>query len=454
MLQRTEGPDRPPRIVASTAPVIGVGTPFHARFNIRGPTHLLFQSASGGDVGFSSTGVDIRHGRNASAILPPGYFMLNLEPTEGKTGSIEAIVGTPGTQPPPLATPLPADPVIPLGLQVLAPGQQLRLDAGDAADSTTGLVVRAAPVALAEGPLLATIAAGNTLSVPVLIAPGGRLSVTELGVGPIEAGQTENTQPGRATVVIPVSDHARTVALAWRANPSTPAAIPNPPPPSQVASVTAGTATTLDLARGEERGFELTVPEGGLFRVETTGRLHTSGRLATPFIPQLATADGNGVGQNMLIQSALRAGRYRVDVRAVDSAGHLGLLARPAPLLAGGTLVPGGSVRASLPGGSGVSFPVSITGPVDGRYHFDVAVARHAVGRTAGRCGGLADGHARAAGRSGNGAPPGPIPPGGGARRGGPAGRGAADRGHQARRDHRARAASAAVRAAADRYLA
>ena len=372
LLQRTEGPDKPPRIVASTAPVIGVGTPFHARFNIRGPTHLLFQSASGGDVGFSSTGVDIRHGRNASAILPLGYFMLNLEPTEGKTGSIEAIVGTPGTQSPPLATPLPVDPVIPLGLQVLAPGQQLRLDAGDAADSTTGLVVRAAPVALAEGPLLATIAAGNTLSVPVLVAPGGRLSVTELGVGPIEAGQTENTQPGRATVVIPVSDHARTVALAWRANPSTPAAIPNPPPPSQVASVTAGTATTLDLARGEERGFELTVPEGGLFRVETTGRLHTSGRLATPFIPQLATADGNGVGQNMLIQSALRAGRYRVDVRAVDSAGHLGLLARPAPLLAGGTLVPGGSVRASLPGGSGVSFPVSITGPVDGRYHFDV----------------------------------------------------------------------------------
>jgi uncharacterized protein len=372
LLQRTEGPDKPPRIVASTAPLIGPGAAWHARFNLRGPTHLLFQSPSGGDVGFSSTGVDIRHGSSERATMPSGYILLSLEPIGGKTGSLEVIVGAPGSKPPPMATPLPADPVIPLGLQTLAPGQQLRLDAGDAADSTTGLVVRASPVALAAGPLLATIAAGNSLSIPVLVAPGGQLSVTELGVGPIDAGQTDNTQPGRTTVVIPVSDHPRTVALAWRPNPATPAAIPAPPPPGQVVSVTAGTPSYLDLARGEERGFALTVPEGGLFRVETTGRLHTSGRMATPFVPQLATADGNGVGQNMLIQSDLRAGRYRVDVRAVESAGHLGLLARPAPLLAGGTLVPGGSVRTSLPGGSGVSFPVSVTGPADGRYHFDV----------------------------------------------------------------------------------
>ena len=370
LLQRTEGPDKPPRIVASTAPVIGAGPPWHARFNLRGPSTLLFQTPSGGDVAFSSTGVDVRHGTNSRATLPPGYIVLSLEPKPGAIGSIEASVGSPGAKPPPLAAPLPADPVIPLGLQTVAPGQQLWLDSGEGPDTTTGLVVRAAPVALAEGPLLATIAAGNTLSVPVLLAPGGTLSVTELGVGPIDAGQTDNAQPGRTTVVTPVSDHPRTVALAWHRTPAAPAAIPDPAPPGQVASVTAGTPSTLDLARGEERGFALTVPQGGLFRVETTGRLHTAGRLATPFIPQLATADGNGVGQNMLIQSALRAGRYRVDVRAVDSAGHLGLLARPAPLLAGGTLVPGGSVRASLPGGSGASFPVSIT--AEGRYHFDV----------------------------------------------------------------------------------
>ena len=47
-----------------------------------------------------------------------------------------------------------------------------------------------------RGPLLATVAAGSSLAVPVAIAPGGTLSVTELGVGPIAAGQTDNSQPG------------------------------------------------------------------------------------------------------------------------------------------------------------------------------------------------------------------------------------------------------------------
>ena len=372
LLRRTEGQDKPPRIVASTVPTISAGAPWHARFNLRGPTDLLFQSPSGGEMAFSSTGVDIRHGRTERASMPPGYVLLTLEPKPGAIGSLDAIVGTPGTTPPPVATPLPPDPVIPLGVQTLTTGQALVLDSGNATGATVGLLVRAAPVALVEGPVVATIPAGGTLAVPVLVAPGGVLSVTELGVGPVAAGQTDNTQPGRLTVVIPVADHARTVALAWRRTPSAFPAIPAPTPPGQVAAVTAGTPSFLDLARGEERGFALTVPEGGLFRVETLGRLHTTGRLATPFIPQLASADGNGAGQNFLMQSTLRAGRYRVDVRAVDSAGHLGLLASPAPLLAGSTLVPGGSVRASLPGGSGVTFPVDIAGPPDGKYHFDV----------------------------------------------------------------------------------
>ncbi len=372
LLRRTEGQDKPPRIVAGTVPTIGGGAPWHARFNLRGPTDLLFQSPSGGDFAFSSTGVDIRHGRNERGSLPPGYVLLSLEPKPGAIGSLEAIVGTPGTTPPPLAAPLPPDPVLPLGVQTLTTGQSLVLDSGVAPGTTAGLLVRAAPVALVEGPVVATIPAGGSVSVPVVLAPGGTLSVTELGVGPVAAGQTDNTQPGRTTVVIPVADHARTVALAWHRTATTPPAIPAPTPVGQVAAVTAGTPSFLDLTRGEERGFALTVPEGGLFRVETLGRLHTTGRLATPFIPQLATADGNGAGQNFLIQSALRAGRYRVDVRAVDSAGHLGLLASPAPLVPGSALVPGGSVRASLPGGSGAAFPVEIAGPPDGKYHLDV----------------------------------------------------------------------------------
>ena len=372
LLERQESDGSPPRIVGGNAPVITPGNAYHARFNVRGRTELLFQTPGGGDVAFSTTGVDIRGGRSARTALPPGYFMLALEPKPGAVGSLDAIVGTPGATPPPLATPLPPDPVLPLGLQTLSPGQSLILDPGSASNATIGLVVRAAPVRLVEGPLIQTVAAGSSLAVPVEIAPGGTLSVTELGAGPIAAGQGDNTQPGRTTVVIPVSDRPRTIALAWHRTQRAPPPIPAPLPPGQLAAVTANTPRFLDLARGEERGFELSVPDGGLFRVETLGRLHTTGRMATAFIPSLAQADGNGPGQNFLIQSPLRAGHYRVDVKAVDSAGHLGLLASPAPLLDGATLVPGGSVRASLPGGSGVAFPIDVAGPPGGRYHLDV----------------------------------------------------------------------------------
>ena len=375
LLRRSEQADQPLRIIASTAPRVGPGALWHARFNLRGPTDLLLQLPSGGDIGFSSTGVPVMHRRGQMDNKPPDFYDLTVEPRDGAVGAIDLVVGPPGAiagQAPPLARPLPPDPVIPFGVQTVAPGQFLQLDTGSAPDATVGLSIRPVPVPLVQGPLLATIEAGNTLSVPVALAPGGSLVVTELGVGPIPFGQQDAGQVGRTNVVIPVSDHPRTVALSWRRDERALPPIPAPPPEGQVAAVEAGTPVFLNLRDGEERGFALTVPQGGLFRVETLGRLHTAARLATPFIPKLAEADGNGVGQNMLIQSALRAGRYRVDVRAMGSSGHLGLVASTTPMLAGGTLLPGGSVRATLSPGSGVAFPVQVAGGPDDRYHFDV----------------------------------------------------------------------------------
>lgn len=194
------------------------------------------------------------------------------------------------------------------------------------------------------------------------IAAGGKLAVSEVGVGDVAFSQTDSPGPGQTTVAIPASDHPRTVVLAWRAALAALPPISAPPPADRTVSVQAGTPTFFDLARGEERGFTLTVPQGGLYRIETLGRLHTSGRLSTPFIASLGEAEANGIGQNMLIQSVLRAGRYRVDVQAKDSTGHLGLLATPAPLLTGAILRPGGSVRASLPAGTGVGFSIEIGG--------------------------------------------------------------------------------------------
>ncbi len=56
MLQRSDQRDQPLRVVASTAPRIGPGAAWHGRFNLRGPTDLLFQLPSGGDVGVQQHG--------------------------------------------------------------------------------------------------------------------------------------------------------------------------------------------------------------------------------------------------------------------------------------------------------------------------------------------------------------------------------------------------------------
>ena len=277
LLQRSETPGQPLRIIASTAPRIGPGAVWHGRFNLRGPTDLLFELPSGGDVGFSSAGVPVMHRRGRLANLPADFYELTVEPQTGALGAIDLVVGPPGGAPPPLVTPLPTDPVIPLGLQTLEAGQYLQLDTGDAPGATMGLNARRVPVALVEGALTATVTAGNTVSVPVAVAPGGSLMVTELGVGPIPYGQQDAGGPGRTTVVIPVADRSRTIVLAWRSTETALPAIPPPPPASQVAAVQAGTPAFLDLSRGEERGFALMVPQGGLFRVETLGRLHHGG---------------------------------------------------------------------------------------------------------------------------------------------------------------------------------
>ena len=149
-----------------------------------------------------------------------------------------------------------------------------------------------------------------------------------------------------------------------------PSASPEPAPAATLTALRDGQPEFLDLDRGRQASFALTVGQGGLYRVQTTGRLKTAGRIGTSFIPVLGEAAANGVGQNMLLQRYLRAGRYRLDVTAQDSAGHLGVSATETPLAEGADLLPAGSVRATLTPGHGVAFPIRIAAA--GRYHLDL----------------------------------------------------------------------------------
>ncbi len=370
LLERSEQPDRPPRIVASTLPRVGPLSGWHARFNLRGPATLLFQAAAG-PVAIRTGGVDVEATRGRGAVeLPADVYALSLSPRAGGQGSLDLVVAPPNAPPAPPTPALPADPVIPLGVQTIRPGQALSLSGVEGPGVALGLSARRVPVALAEGPLSASLAVGDTLTVPVQVAPGGTLSVSEVGAGPVAFAQRDTGPDGRTTVVVPIADHPRTVVLAWHRTATRPADIPAPPPPEDAAVLRAGTPVFFDLGHDARHGVTLEVAQGGLFRVETLGRMRTSGRLSTAFLPALGEGDANGIGSNMLIQAALRAGRYRVEVTAHDSSGHLGLLASPAPLLRGATLVPGGSVRATLPAGSGSAFPVEVASP--GRFRLQV----------------------------------------------------------------------------------
>ena len=303
-----------------------------------------------------TTGVPVR-GSRLETELPEGVYGWTVVPQAGALGALEFVLGPPGANPA-LATPLPLDPVLPLGLQTIAAGESLRLRSGAAPGLSVGLLARPIPVALAEGPLMLTLGSGAGITVPVRLAAGGTLSLNEMGVGPVPYSRTQKADG--VDVIVPPADHARTVVLAWRHDPTVPAAIPPPAAMDTTPAVQANTPVFFDLARDEQRSFGLEVPEGGLFRIETLGRLHTSGRLSTAFIPKLAASEANGVGENMLMQQVVRAGRYQVQVSASASAGRAGLLATPAPLLQMAELRPGGSVRATLPAGTGASVPVSV----------------------------------------------------------------------------------------------
>lgn len=369
LLQRFDAQE-PARIVASNLLRLTPGTPWRRRFNLRGPTALLFENAVGGPVAVRTDGVTLDPGAASASQydVPADYYVLRLAPRA--PGVIDVTVGAPRAAPP-LGPPLPADPSIPLGVQVVGSGQRLQLLAQAAPGLFTGLSARPVPVALAGGPLTITQeAGGQAITAPVELAPGGTLAAREIGGGAVAVLDEPGAQPGARRVTVPASDRARTVVLSWHRAASAPVAVPAPPAPGTGAALRPGTPVPLNLARGQQRGFALEVAEGGLYRVETLGRLRTRGRIVTPFIAELDQAEANGVGQNVLLQRFLRAGRYRVDVGAVDSAGHLTVSASPAPLLAGADLLPGGSVRATMPAGTGAAFLLRISEA--GRYRLDL----------------------------------------------------------------------------------
>ncbi|HET6235585.1 MAG TPA: hypothetical protein VFE41_11575 [Acetobacteraceae bacterium] len=380
------GTATPEVLAAPGVPAIGPGKAWRVRFNLRGNTALLFHATSVVTVAVHAEGPAVTprvttlqgavlnamgDGRTATTwALSPGWYTLALATKPGVAGILDLTLGPPGLVPPAPEQPGPEAPVLSLG--------EHQIDAQSGAQSRFALLVnrvpgvppdlltRAVPVELADGPLVQTLPAGATLDVPVHARSPGVLQVRDIGGGaPLE---TRAVNSGTTTsVALAASDHAHTVAVALLPPPPAP---PDPTPAPSLTSLRDGEPAFLDLVRDAQASFALTVGQGGLYRVETLGRLKTAGHIATAFIPVLGQATANGIGSNMLLQRYLRAGRYRLDVTARDSAGRLGVSATATALSDGAGLLPGGSTRATLSPGRGVAFPIRIT--TAARYHLDL----------------------------------------------------------------------------------
>jgi uncharacterized protein len=361
-------------------PSVGPGQAWRTRFNLRGPSALLFHATGAVTAAVRADGPALTArittpegavlnatGNGTAATtwaLSSGWYTLVLTPKPNAIGILDLTLGPPGLIPPAPAPLGPEGPVLSLGEQAVDAQHRLALLVNRGPDSAATLVMRRAPVELADGPVVETLPAGNPFVLAVHASHAGVLAVGDITASHVV--QSRSIAAGEATTVtLPPAEQARTVAVALL--PEASSGTPEPPPAATLTALRDGQPEFLDLERGKQASFALTVGQGGLYRVQTTGRLKTAGRIGTGFIPVLGEAAANGVGQNMLLQRYLRAGSYRLDVTAQDSAGHLGVSASETPLAEGAELLPEGTTRATLAPGHGVAFPIRIAAA--GRYH-------------------------------------------------------------------------------------
>jgi uncharacterized protein YecT (DUF1311 family) len=375
VLARLGVPGSPTTVLAANAPKIGATQGWRRKFNLRGPSNVLFEVLGPTPVAVRTEGVGTKVavepllGQQAPRAdgrapnrweLEPGWYNLKIEGVNGAVGVVDLTLGPSG-----LAVeapkPVPGRAVIPLGLHGLVKDASYLLLLNAAPALVAAPVVRSLPAALANGPLTVFQNPGQVLDISLRLPKTGNWSAVEPNGAPVSPTVLAEIpdETGRSVAVrIPAVDRARAVTLAWREAPSGEGVRLEMNQSFPV--VRAGKPAFFDLPRDGARSFALEVPEGGLYRVETLGRLRTKASINTAFLPQIEEAQANGGGENALLQTYLRAGRYRVAVSALDSTGRAGLSATPAPLPEGDRLIPDGTARATLEGGRGVVFPIDI----------------------------------------------------------------------------------------------
>lgn len=244
----------------------------------------------------------------------------------------------------------------------------------------SGIVLRPLPIDLRDG-LPVTQRASERLVIPVSVPEPGTLKAIAEDGHPLELaldngkrGTAIEVGAGRYSVTVKernaVQDYAlllEPLRLASRT--------PLPPmPDAKLAGLpkfplmTPGTPSYLELQRNSTSDFKVHVAAPGLYQFETSGLLHTSGKVRTRTNPALFSQSENGVGRNFLIQNYLREGEYQLTVATQgETTGDLGVQVTRTEVVDGGELRTGEVARALLPSAQALAYRFRIA--ARGTYH-------------------------------------------------------------------------------------
>ncbi|KAF2990270.1 hypothetical protein OGR47_13745 [Methylocystis sp. MJC1] len=366
------------RVLASDTPRVGAGKAWRGKFNLLGPVSLLFEATRDGQVAIDAKGVRL-HASVEPALgnLAPhaaakdsnvydvvaGFYLLTLEPLNGAGGLVDVTLGPPGlTAPQPAA--LPSRASLSFGEQLLESNGSYLILTNVAPQLLTGPRVVALPADLAKAPLALHQAVGQEITLP-LRAPNDGNIVARDATGadvPLTFPQ-EKTEKDYRILTTTIAPAAKERALAVIYLPETLVSMPETPDGAESAKTRAasGRPAFFDLKRDETKNVPFDVAPGGLYRLETLGRMKTALRIGAIMSPKLAEGEANGPGNNALVTAYLRAGAYRAVVTAKDSAGHLGLSVAHASLTPTAKITDTGEARATLAPAKGAIVPIEIT---------------------------------------------------------------------------------------------
>lgn len=244
----------------------------------------------------------------------------------------------------------------------------------------SGMVLRQLPIDLSMA-LQVTQKAGETLTIPVRVPEKGTLRALaedgrslNVALDNGKKGSAIEVDLGQIRVTVKATDAVQVYTL--RLEPTRLAnTTPLPPmPDATLASlpkfpvITSGAPRYLDMDRNSSSDFKVQVDKPGLYRFETTGLLHTGGRVRTRINPSLFGESENGVGRNFLIQRYLREGEYQLSVDTQgQTKGDLGVQVTRTEVVDGGELRAGVVARSLLPSGQALAYRFHIN--KRGNYH-------------------------------------------------------------------------------------